>query len=654
MTDKIRVLIVDDAPETRENVRRLLQFEVDIVVIGQAGTGEQAIKMAQELQPDIILMDINMPGIDGLAATDQISDLVPRAQTIIMSVQAGSDYLRRAMTAGARDYLLKPFGGNALIKSVQRAYKKRPSTTSGLLVTYPRPSNVQKMPAASELHVEIDTLKIFNILERVRLYQRSVVEGYLVDELARLAAGIAHDLRSPISIILSILHKLENLITQSGATQKYVERIQRRTLYCRWLIDNFLGISFNEKVSISYLRLWSAVSSLLDLIKDRFPPGLHLHINIPRGLLVWVDSDLFELVFMNVVINALEAMPDGGILEINTELKEDKVEIIIKDTGYGVLDENEDRLFSIGFSTKPAQGGCGLYVAKRMLQLQLGNIVYVGPNGASGAIFTLSLLAEPATDLYDKFRATEEYLQELEAKIQILTLKVVSRGVKKDVAREFERITTTFAHHLYNELAVIETTVKELLTQAEVRLKQDFIKIARSSAYSQLLVRNMMEIGKTELPSWSFVSVVDVIEEVLELLERKMPPDLYSVEWNIDLTVAKIEADETQLKQVFMNLIRNALDAMPEGGCIELDIMREETQVIIQISDSGVGIPPENLERLFTLGFTTKPEGYGIGLFSIKTIINKHGGTIKTTSPPGSGATFTVTLPLRQKDLAND
>ncbi len=126
MPDNIRVLIVDDLPETRENVRKLLQFESDIEVIGQAGTGEQAVDMAQEHKPDIILMDINMPGIDGIGASQKISELVPTTQIIIMSVQSDSDYLRRAMLAGARDFLTKPFGGDELVAAVRRVHAKRP------------------------------------------------------------------------------------------------------------------------------------------------------------------------------------------------------------------------------------------------------------------------------------------------------------------------------------------------------------------------------------------------------------------------------------------------------------------------------------------------------------------------------------------------
>lgn len=130
MARNIRVLIVDDLPETRENVRKLLQFESDIEVIGQAGTGEEAVQMAKEHQPDIILMDINMPGIDGIGASQQITESVPSVQIIIMSVQSDPNYLRRAMMAGARDFLTKPFGGDELVAAIRRVHDKRPSVTA--------------------------------------------------------------------------------------------------------------------------------------------------------------------------------------------------------------------------------------------------------------------------------------------------------------------------------------------------------------------------------------------------------------------------------------------------------------------------------------------------------------------------------------------
>lgn len=119
--EKIRVLIVDDVSETRENVKKLLQFEADAEVVGIARTGQEAIQTSQELNPDVVLMDINMPDMDGIAATEAIRANQPSVQVIILSVQSDQNYMRRAMLAGARDFLTKPPMGDELISAIRRA-----------------------------------------------------------------------------------------------------------------------------------------------------------------------------------------------------------------------------------------------------------------------------------------------------------------------------------------------------------------------------------------------------------------------------------------------------------------------------------------------------------------------------------------------------
>jgi pilus assembly protein CpaE len=116
----IRVLIVDDFAETRENIRKLLQFEPDIDVVGMARSGREGIQLARETQPNVVLMDINMPDMDGIQATEIISKEVPIAQIVIVSVQSDTDYLRRAMLAGARDFLSKPPPADELINTIRR------------------------------------------------------------------------------------------------------------------------------------------------------------------------------------------------------------------------------------------------------------------------------------------------------------------------------------------------------------------------------------------------------------------------------------------------------------------------------------------------------------------------------------------------------
>ncbi|MCC6499332.1 MAG: response regulator [Anaerolineales bacterium] len=119
--DKIRVLIVDDVSETRENVRKLLQFESDVDVVGAARTGKEAIQSSLEFDPDVVLMDINMPDMDGIAATEAIRARQPAVQVVILSVQNDQNYMRRAMLAGARDFLTKPPMGDELISAIRRA-----------------------------------------------------------------------------------------------------------------------------------------------------------------------------------------------------------------------------------------------------------------------------------------------------------------------------------------------------------------------------------------------------------------------------------------------------------------------------------------------------------------------------------------------------
>jgi pilus assembly protein CpaE len=135
--DKIRVVIVDDVSETRENVRKLLQFESDVDVVGLARTGREAIQITQELNPDVVLMDINMPDMDGITATETIHAQQPAVQVVILSVQSDQNYMRKAMLAGARDFLTKPPMGDELISAIRRA---------GAMAQTERAKNVQVQP----------------------------------------------------------------------------------------------------------------------------------------------------------------------------------------------------------------------------------------------------------------------------------------------------------------------------------------------------------------------------------------------------------------------------------------------------------------------------------------------------------------------------
>ena len=161
MADRIKVMIVDDIAETREQLRKLLSFDPDVEVVAMASTGEEAVETVSQAMPDVILMDINLPGIDGIAATAKVIEVLPTVQVIMLSVQGETDYLRRAMMAGARDYLTKPPGADELLDAIHRAHVLKQKMHTGPLGPVPSggpATGRAAVQAAPALEAEVITI----------------------------------------------------------------------------------------------------------------------------------------------------------------------------------------------------------------------------------------------------------------------------------------------------------------------------------------------------------------------------------------------------------------------------------------------------------------------------------------------------------------
>jgi len=124
MAERINVVIVDDIAETREHLAKLLSFEADMNVAGSVASGQEVIRLATEIDVDVVLLDINMPGLDGIATAELLAIKAPTSAIIMMSVQGEPDYLRRAMLAGAREFLVKPFSSDELAASIRQVHER--------------------------------------------------------------------------------------------------------------------------------------------------------------------------------------------------------------------------------------------------------------------------------------------------------------------------------------------------------------------------------------------------------------------------------------------------------------------------------------------------------------------------------------------------
>jgi two-component system NtrC family sensor kinase len=144
-----------------------------------------------------------------------------------------------------------------------------------------------------------------------------------------------------------------------------------------------------------------------------------------------------------------------------------------------------------------------------------------------------------------------------------------------------------------------------------------------------------------------------VIEETLLLLSRPLAKDGVEIKMGLDQTLGMISGNSNALQQVLTNLLLNARDAMPRGGEVRIETAPDRTGWLrLTITDTGGGMPPEALAKIWQPFYTTKTSGTGLGLVVTHRIIREHGGSVDVQSTPGHGTTFTIVLPLRSGPTA--
>jgi signal transduction histidine kinase len=140
--------------------------------------------------------------------------------------------------------------------------------------------------------------------------------------------------------------------------------------------------------------------------------------------------------------------------------------------------------------------------------------------------------------------------------------------------------------------------------------------------------------------------LADILREVVEVAQPQLRKSKVEVTQLLPIDVPEVYVDRGLLKQAVLNLVLNALEAMPSGGKLQLMLTRRGEMAEISVGDTGKGIPPENKQKIFQLFFTTRPGGSGIGLASTFRIVQLHNGSIDFTSEVGRGTTFRIELPL--------
>ncbi len=206
------------------------------------------------------------------------------------------------------------------------------------------------------------------------------------------------------------------------------------------------------------------------------------------------------------------------------------------------------------------------------------------------------------------------------------------------------------AHELNNPLYGIMNTLELLKTEVSPENKRRRVldmALSETVRLSELL-RKMLSFSKADEEEKQSVDVNTVLDEILILMAKQLRENSIRMQCFFEDHLGEVYASKNQLRQIFLNMITNAREAMPEGGNLTVKTMANGERIHIELSDTGLGIREEHLDKIFDAFFTTKDsiKGVGLGLSVCYGFVKDHGGDLKVVSKVGEGTTFTIVLPI--------
>jgi len=259
----------------------------------------------------------------------------------------------------------------------------------------------------------------------------------------------------------------------------------------------------------------------------------------------------------------------------------------------------------------------------------------------------------------NKFSARVHYLEENQRSMGVLVILLDPETVAKlesqlEYAKKLSalsRLTSGVAHEVKNPLNAIVIHLELLRSHVALgavgEAEKNLSAITEEIRRLDRVVRYFLNFTRPIDVTLREENLIEVIQDVVNLATKEAEQQQVEICVETDETLPPIKVDSDLIKQCLLNVIQNGCQAMPRGGKLVVRTSADDRSIQITIQDEGIGISPENRDKIFNLYYTTKENGNGIGLATVFKIVQLHNGEIQVDSEPGKGSTFTLRFPLQ-------
>jgi signal transduction histidine kinase len=622
-----KVLYVEDHPGQREILAQMIEltgFEVAV-----ASDGLEGVEKARSWLPDLILMDIRMPKMDGFEAIKVIRSekQIKHIPIIAISAWASDKHKERSLAAGADEHFTKPVDLNRLLTTISR-YLKDEITIDKL--------EKHRQIELTEAEVKAIYAEKMEMEYQLHIWRKSPELASTLEQLTKLTSGLIHDLRNRLGIL---------------------QNFTPRAAYCLRLLNSLALLRFKPSLSRQLCKG--------SLEEPEF---------LTRDLTEFNPNEFFKVETDTVVRKQrkIEKITSAGITAkglIDTQLLSQGLWLLLHSVAGGISIPEKNQ-------TIPPKRYVITIEDKRPLNPRFGLHITLSASSTSENVlpktidFRNALLGNEVAlclvILHKTVFLNGGNISINRAGIEIKVPEVLSEDrnlqaltSRIDNLNEYASMLSQQYHgpkpDFYLLVKGFVTAISRELEDIALEAKAQTV-ILRNCKYAQLLLQNLLWLGAGFEPPKEVVNISDTLQSVREIMRSEIrertddedeDDDFIDVKVEIQPDLSPVLANRVSLQQVFMNLITNALEAMPESGTLTLRAFQRGSEVQTEVCDTGMGIPPEKLGRIFDLAFSTK-QGHerGTGLHIVKLIVDKLGGRVEVESELNRGSTFRVCLQI--------